>query len=118
MPPACLPLALMALANPTTPDVPLWNVTPHCIPRHIPRERTAYARTHDPLHTLQLSALLRGTTHTALQALHCTSATRPRSGSWPIASRSHPCRARSTGRDQQGPHSWCRPFLICTYGAG
>ena len=57
MPPACLPLALMALANPTTPDVPLWNVTPHCTPRHIPRERTAYARSHDSLHTVQLSSV-------------------------------------------------------------
>ena len=114
MPPACLPLALMALANPTTPDAPLWNVTPHCSPRHIPRERTAYARSHDPLHTLQLFALLRGTTDTAQQAQHCTSAARSRSGSWPIAPLSSALdRERSAGPAlmvQALPqlHSWCR----------
>ena len=57
MPPACLPLTLMALANATTPDAPLWNVTPHTPPDHIPRERTAYARSHEPLHTRKVHNL-------------------------------------------------------------
>ena len=81
MPPASLPLTLMALANATTPDAPLWNVTPHSPPQHIPRERTAYARSHDPLHTMKLLTLMRGTSDIAHQAQHCTSASRPRLGS-------------------------------------
>ena len=85
MPPATPALALMALVIATSPDLPVWNVTPQTPTDHIPRERTPHSRPHRPLHTLQLCTLLRGATDTSEPPLHSTSAPPPRSGSWPIA---------------------------------
>ena len=85
MPPATPALALMALVNATTPERPLWNVTPDTPTDHFPRERTSYARPHISLHTLTSCTLLRGTTDNTKHPLHCTQETRTRSGLWPIA---------------------------------
>ena len=85
MPPATPALALMALVNATIPEPPLWNVTPLTPTDHIPRERTAHARPHIPLHTLKLCTLMRAHTDTTDLALHSTPATLLRPGSWPVA---------------------------------
>ena len=113
MPPSGLPLTLMALANATTPDAPLWNVTPHTPPDHIPRERTALATAQQSLHDMKLLTLLYHAASTPKQALHCTPAPPPRLGLWPVA----PLSSALDRETPAGPafmvqalpqqHSWC-----------
>ena len=116
MPPATPALALIVLANATTPDRPLWNVTPLTPTDHIPRARLAHARPHISLHTLCVCTLLRGTPDRALQAMHCTPATAPRPGSWPVAPLSSSLdRATTEGSAFMVQaltilHPWCTPY--------
>ena len=85
MPLATPALALIALANATTPDRPVWNVTPLMHTDHIPRARAAHVRPHTSLHATSACTLLRGQLDNAEHMLHSTPATLQRLGSWPVA---------------------------------
>ena len=85
MPPATPALALIALANATTPDRPVWNATPLTRTDHIPRARAAHVRPHISLHAISVCTLMRGPLDNAEHMLHSTPATLQRLGSWPAA---------------------------------
>ena len=70
MPPVNLPLALMALVNATTPDLPLRNVTSGNPPDHIPRARDARAPSERPEHSLCEHTQLHQADRHRQQSLH------------------------------------------------